>query len=102
MNGKRLRRGTPLLNAAETFDVSPSTNRRELKEAARLLEYAIHAELTDRQRTCFLLYHRDGLTMQEIAERTGISRGMVCRHIHRAVERLRRALRYSSLGLKMQ
>ena len=39
--------------------------------------------------------------MQEIAERTGISRGMVCRHIHKAVERLRRSLRYSRLGTKL-
>lgn len=101
MSGKRLRHGMPLCGVTEAFDIPPSTNRRELVEAARLLQIAVQNELTPRQRTCLLLYYEKNLTMQEIAERTGISRGMVCRHIHKAVERLRRSLRYSRLGTKL-
>ena len=77
-----------------------STNRRELEEAARLLRIAIQNELTDRQRACLTLYYMEGNTMQEIAERLGTTRGNVSRRIKKAVERLRRALRYSAPGLK--
>ena len=77
-----------------------STNRRELEEAARLLRIAIQNELTDRQRACLTLYYMDGNTMQEIAERLGTTRGNVSKRIKKAVERLRRALRYSAPGLK--
>ena len=38
--------------------------------------------------------------MQEIAERLGTTRGNVSKRIKKAVERLRRALRYSAPGLK--
>lgn len=77
-----------------------STNRRELEEAARLLRIAIQNELTDRQRACLTLYYMEGNTMQEIAERLGTTRGNVSKRIKKAVERLRRALRYSAPGLK--
>ena len=77
-----------------------STNQRELEEAARLLRIAIQNELTDRQRACLTLYYMEGNTMQEIAERLGTTRGNVSKRIKKAVERLRRALRYSAPGLK--
>lgn len=77
-----------------------STNRRELEEAARLLRITIQNELTDRQRACLTLYYIEGNTMQEIAERLGTTRGNVSKRIKKAVERLRRALRYSAPGLK--
>ena len=77
-----------------------STNRRELEEAARLLRIAIQNELTDRQRACLTLYYMEGNTMQEIAARLGTTRGNVSKRIKKAVERLRRALRYSAPGLK--
>ncbi len=77
-----------------------STNRRELEEAARLLRITIQNELTDRQRACLTLYYMEGNTMQEIAERLGTTRGNVSKRIKKAVERLRRALRYSAPGLK--
>lgn len=76
------------------------TNRRELDEAARLLRIAIQNELTDRQRACLTLYYMEGNTMQEIAEQLGTTRGNVSKRIKKAVERLRRALRYSAPGLK--
>ena len=81
-------------------DGAHSTNRRELEEAARLLRIAIQNELTDRQRACLTLYYMEGNTMQEIAERLGTTRGNVSKRIKKAVERLRRALRYSAPGLK--
>lgn len=102
MTRKKIRRALPETGLTPAFDaLPPGTNRRELKEAMRLLQHAIRTELTERQRTCFLLYHRDDLTMQEIADRTGITRGMVCRHIHKAEEHLRRCLKYSHLGAKL-
>ena len=69
-------------------------------EAARLLRLAIQNELTERQRACLTLYYIEGHTMQEIAELLGTTRGNVSKRIKNAVERLRRALRYSAPGLK--
>ena len=77
-----------------------STNRRDLEEASRLLRLAIQNELTERQRACLTLYYIEGHTMQEIAELLGTTRGNVSKRIKNAVERLRRALRYSAPGLK--
>lgn len=99
--GNRRRSRAPLhkLLLAE-LEPARGSNRRELSEASRLLRLAMEHELTERQRTCLELYYLENLTMQEIADRLGTTRGNVSKRIKKAVERLRRALRYSEPGLK--
>lgn len=77
------------------IDLPNDTNRRRIRAALRFLEHAIRFELTDRQREILLLYYRDDLTMQQIAERLHLTRGTVCKHIHKAVARLQRAAKYA-------
>jgi len=56
------------------------------------LEQALH-RLSPRERATFLFHRRDGLTLQEIADRFGISRQMVKKYLAKATLELRRHLR---------
>jgi RNA polymerase sigma-70 factor (ECF subfamily) len=56
------------------------------------LEQALH-RLSPRERATFLYHRRDGLTLQEIADRFGVSRQMVKKYLTKAVLELRKNLR---------
>lgn len=77
------------------IDLPQDTNRRRIQAALRILEHAMKHELTDRQRTILRLYIDEQLTMQQIADQLGLTRGTVCKHIHKATARLQRALQYA-------
>jgi DNA-directed RNA polymerase specialized sigma24 family protein len=49
--------------------------------------------LSPRERATFLYHRRDGITLQEIANRFGISRQMVKKYLANATLELRRHLR---------
>lgn len=49
-------------------------------------------QLSPKVRACFLLHRRDGLSVEEIATRLGISRPMVKKYLVRALMRLRKQL----------
>ena len=49
-------------------------------------------QLSPKVRACFLLHRRDGLSVDEIATRLGISRPMVKKYLVRALTRLRKQL----------
>lgn len=102
LSSRSVRRNALLYDALYRPAQEPahSTNRRDLEEAARLLRIAIENELTERQRVCLTLYYIEGHTMQEVADLLGTTRGNVSKRVKKAVERLRRALRYSAPGLK--
>lgn len=55
------------------------------------LERALH-RLSPRERATFLYHRRDGLTLQEIADRLGVSRQMVKKYLAKAVLEFRRRL----------
>ena len=55
------------------------------------LERALE-QLSPKVRACFLLHRRDGLSVDEIATRLGISRPMVKKYLVRALMRLRKQL----------
>ena len=61
---------------------------------------ALIEQLPERCREVFRLSWYEELKSAEIAERLGTTRGNVSKRIKKAVERLRRALRYSAPGLK--
>ena len=49
--------------------------------------------LSPRERATFLYHRRDGLTLQEIADRLGVSRHMVKKYLAKAMVELRKQLR---------
>lgn len=70
-------------------------NDDRLARLRRQLRLARARELTPRQREFLDRYFDDGLTMQEIAEESGVNPSTVSRTLRRAKERLRRALQYA-------
>lgn len=75
-------------------------NRALLQETEQLLRRAVQEELTDRQRSCLLLYYSGQHTIPEIAAQLGLTRGTVSKHIRKGINRLRHALMYSAFGAK--
>lgn len=67
-----------------------NTNRPLLRAVRR----AWQCELTETQRRYLLMYYREVMTMQEIAERCGVDLSTVSRTLRRARKRLRRVLQY--------
>jgi RNA polymerase sigma factor (sigma-70 family) len=61
---------------------------QSLKELERALE-----RLSARERATFLYHRRDGLTLQDIADRLGVSRQMVKKYLAKALIELRGQLR---------
>lgn len=51
-------------------------------------------ELTELQRYTLSAYYFQQMTMEQIARERGVSRSTVCRTLHRAVEKLKRFLKY--------
>jgi RNA polymerase sigma-70 factor (ECF subfamily) len=77
--------------------------RADVGEAARGREFArrVDAELRElsmRQRTAFILHHRQGLALEEVAAVMGCRVGTAKAHVFRATATLRRRLQDWALG----
>ncbi|MBQ6153588.1 MAG: sigma-70 family RNA polymerase sigma factor [Ruminococcus sp.] len=70
------------------------TNRLQRERMKRILTRAIREELTDRQRSCLILYYLKGMKMREIARTLMLSTSTVSRHIRTAERKLRRIADY--------
>lgn len=92
-------RGTSDSGSIDAADVASMVQSRRMPavEAARLIQQAL-AQLSGRQREALELAFYDGLTMQEIAERTGQSYPNVRHHYYRGLEKLRLLLGGSTLA----
>ena len=88
-----------LLGAPDPQD-APNDNRTRLTSAKRALRLGVEQELTGRQRTCVELYYFQGLTQEQIAQRLGVGKPTVCRHLQKARARLETVIRYSLFSPK--
>jgi RNA polymerase sigma-70 factor (ECF subfamily) len=64
------------------------------QQSLQELEHGLR-RLSARERATFLYHRRDGLTLQEIADRFGVSRQMVKKYLAKAVLELQKTLRES-------
>lgn len=71
-------------------------NSNDIKFAKRALMTAIETELTDTQKLYIMAYYVDGLNMQQIADKYGVSKSTVSRTINRGLHRLFRVLHYTN------
>ena len=70
-------------------------NEERLSRLRSRLVQAREQELTPRQQEYLLLYYDRGLSMQAIADRSGVHVSTVSRTLRRARERLRHVLQYA-------
>lgn len=73
-----------------TDPVSELTAEQSLRDLDRALQH-----LSPRERATFLYHRRDGHTLQQIADRLGVSRQMVKKYLAKAVIELRKHLQAS-------
>lgn len=76
-----------------------STNAAELSLLRRNLGRAMREEITERQRTALTLYYVEGMNMEQVGARMGVTKSTVSRTIKRGEARLRRCLRYGAARL---
>ncbi|MFC4278071.1 RNA polymerase sigma factor [Achromobacter aloeverae] len=76
---------------ASACPVSSTAHRERLHRLGQALQ-----ELPERQREAFVLHRFDGLTQDEVADRMGISRRMVTKHLSRAFAYCEIRVRYAS------
>ena len=80
--------------AAYMRSIAPD-NDEAIERLKRNLRIARREELTPRQRQVLQLYFEQEMTMEQVAQRLGITKSTVSRTIARAKSRLRRCLRYA-------
>ena len=80
---------------AELADI-PADPASELsaEQSLKELDHALDM-LSPSERATFLYHRRDGLTLEQIANRLGVSRQMVKKYLAKAVVELRKQLRES-------
>lgn len=73
---------------------SSGDNNRRIQQMKHALSDAIKTELTDRQQLMVTEFYFNGKSVTEIAKSYGLSKSTVSRHLTRARERLKSALKY--------
>lgn len=67
---------------------------RNREKMIKSLKNVIEGELTDRQKTCILMYYGNNMKMKSISETLGVSVPCVSRHIKKAKKRLTKTMKY--------
>lgn len=70
------------------------SNSRTITLMKQALTKAIESELTERQKQMVNEFYFNGATVTAIAQKYGLSKSTVSRHLSRSRERLKRALKY--------
>lgn len=81
----------------ETTVIEPLSETADSGIDGRILRQLLDDNLTNKQKCYIMLYYRDGLTMEEIAERFGVAKSTVSRTIFRGRERLFRGAQRTAL-----
>lgn len=67
---------------------------RNREKMIKSLKNVIEGELTDRQKTCILMYYGNNMKMKSISETLGVSVPCVSKHIKKAKKRLTKTMKY--------
>lgn len=82
-----------VVEEVEIADGEPTPERATLRREERERIWGAFQQLSGRQREVFVLRHLEGWSTQDAAEALGLTTGSVKRHLFRAVQHLRKALR---------
>lgn len=70
------------------------SNREWRERMMRSIRTIVEGDLTERQRSCVMLYYFGGLTVQQAADELGLNKSTVSRHLAAARKRISRMLGY--------
>lgn len=77
-------------------------NHNQINRLKRNLTHALRQDITPKQREYMLLYYGQGMSMEAIAEQSGVNKSTVSRTLKRGRQRLYRCLRYGAANLLEQ
>lgn len=83
-----------LLSNILTNKQSTNTNHRSWEKMKKILFQVLKTELTNRQREMLLLFFVKRMSMTEIANQLHVNKSTVCRTIKRAVENIKKYIKY--------
>ncbi len=75
------------------------TNEKRIRLMKALLRKAMTSELTEKQYTIVNEFYFNGASVTEIAEKYGVSKSTVSRHLSRARDRLKCVMKYGMFPL---
>jgi RNA polymerase sigma factor (sigma-70 family) len=78
------RRGVEITDVYRQREIYIKLSAQQIGETERLKLVDALLALSDRERTCFLLHMAQGLTLQEISSKLGVSRATVQDYVNRA------------------
>lgn len=76
--------------------VHSGANTRDVEKLRQILSKSIDGELTGLQRYCITEYFYNHKRQNQIADELGVAPSTVCRHISRAITRLKNVASYYS------
>lgn len=83
-----------LASVSEFKKISSENNEAARKKMIKSMNSIIKGELTQRQRTCILMYYGEGMKMREISAKLGIGVSSVSRHVKKAKYRVYKTMAY--------
>lgn len=64
-------------------------NSEQIARMKEAVKTAINKELTDKQRKYLKMYYFDGMTMEQIALKNGVTKGIISRTIKKALDNIK-------------
>lgn len=77
-------------------------NHAQIGRLKRNLTHALRQDITAKQREYMMLYYGQGMSMEAIAQQSGVNKSTVSRTLKRGRQRLYRCLRYGAANLLEQ
>lgn len=83
-----------LISISNYRDDITDSNDKNYEKMVNSIRNIIKGELTEKQRSCILLYYGERIKMKDIANQLGMGISSVSRHIKKAKERLKKTMEY--------
>ena len=83
-----------LISISNYRDGLTDSTDKNYEKMVNSIKNIIKGELTEKQRSCILLYYGEKIKMKDIANQLGMGISSVSRHIKKAKERLKKTMGY--------
>ena len=83
-----------LISISKYRDSLTDSTDKNYEKMVNSIRNIIKGELTEKQRSCIMLYYGERIKMKDIANQLGMGISSVSRHIKKAKERLKKTMEY--------